>query len=222
MKNGALRGLIQFILALAVVIVLDKYYFTMLGLIKLNPTGNMENVAILVKYVIEFLVAVIIYRDEIFSGKSRFNKSLLTSSIIALVTFIVMVVFTLIVKKVLLNFDMKVSGEFINYFAQQMTFDSALSMIINCFIKPCLIASIFVLGVSNVISKEIIGMFFSGLCYGLYLYFLVRVDYLQLIIPVVNVVALTYLYKSTGNIYTCFITFILYNLCGGLLLSYIV
>lgn len=222
MKNGALRGLIQFILALAVVIVLDKYYFTMLGLIKINPTGNMENVAILVKYVIEFLVAVIIYRDEIFSGKSRFNKSLLTSSIIALVTFIVMVVFTLIVKKVLLNFDMKVSGEFINYFAQQMTFDSALSMIINCFIKPCLIASIFVLGVSNVISKEIIGMVLSGLCYGLYLYFLVRVDYLQLIIPVVNVVALTYLYKSTGNIYTCFITFILYNLCGGLLLSYIV
>ena len=222
MKNGALRGLIQFILALAVVIVLDKYYFTMLGFIKINPTGNMENVAILVKYVIEFLVAVIIYRDEIFSGKSRFNKSLLTSSIIALVTFIVMVVFTLIVKKVLLNFDMKVSGEFINYFAQQMTFDSALSMIINCFIKPCLFASIFVLGVSNVISKEIIGMVLSGLCYGLYLYFLVRVDYLQLIIPVVNVVALTYLYKSTGNIYTCFITFILYNLCGGLLLSYIV
>ena len=221
MKNGALRGIIQFILALAVVIVLDKFYFTMLGKVNIHPSGSMYNVATFVKYLLEFIVAVIIYREEIFSGKSRFNKSLLTSSIIALVTFIVMVVFTLITKKVLLNFDMIVPGSFVNYFAQTMTFDSALQMIINCFIKPCLIASIFVLGISNIISKEMLGMVVSGLCYGLFLYFLMKYNYLQLIIPVVNVVALTYLYKSTGNIYTCFITFILYNLCGGLLLSYI-
>ena len=225
MKNGALRGIIQFILALAVVIFLEKFYFALLGKINIYPSGNMYNVSVLIKYLIEMIVTVIIYHGDIFAGKSRFNKSLLTSSIIALVTFIVMVVFTLILKKVLLNFDIKVTSNFVNYFAQTMTFDRALEMIISCFLKPCLVASIFVLGISNIISKEYVCMLVSGIAYGAFLLFMMNLNLnscVYLAIPVVNVVALTYLYKSTGNIYTCFITFILYNLCGGLLLSYII
>ena len=105
MKNGAIRGIIQFILALAVVIFLDKFYFMLLGKVNFKPTGSLYSVMYLVKFIIELIVVVIIYHEEIFAGKSRFNKSLLSSSIIALVTFIVMVVFTLILEKVLHGFQ---------------------------------------------------------------------------------------------------------------------
>lgn len=224
MKNGALRGIIQFILALAVVILLEMFYPTIIAKLKINATGSTKDIIYFVKYLIELIIVVVIYHGEVFTGKSRFNKSLLSSSIIALVTFIVMVVFTLILKKVLLTFNISDSSNFINYFAQTMTFERALVMIIECFIKPCLLCSIFVLGISNIISKEYAGMLIAGLAYGAFLMFLNHINFnscLYLTIPVVNVIALTYLYKSTGNIYTCFITFILYNLCGGLLLSYI-
>lgn len=224
MKSGALRGIIQFILALAVVILLEMFYPTIIAKLKINATGSTKDVVYFIKYLIELIIAVVIYHGDIFAGKSRFNKSLLSSSIISLVTFIVMVVFTLILKKVLLSFNINDSSGFINYFAQTMTLERALSMIINCIIKPCLICSIFVLGISNIISKEYLGMLIAGLAYGAFLMFTMSISLsscLSLTIPVVNVIALTYLYKSTGNIYTCFITFILYNLCGGLLLSYI-
>ena len=225
MKNGAIRGIIQFILALAVVIFLDKFYFMLLGKVNFKPTGSLYSVMYLIKFIIELIVVVIIYHEEIFAGKSRFNKSLLSSSIIALVTFIVMVVFTLILEKVLHNFGINATQDFVNYFAQTMTFDSALQMIITCFLKPCLYTSIFVLGISNIISKEYLGMLISGILYGVFILFMMNNlhlnSFLSIIIPMVNIIALSYLYKSTGNIYTCFITFILYNLCGGLLLSYI-
>ena len=225
MKNGAIRGIIQFILALAVVIFLDKFYFMLLGKVNFKPTGSLYSVMYLIKFIIELIVVVIIYHEEIFAGKSRFNKSLLSSSIIALVTFIVMVVFTLILEKVLHNFGINATQDFVNYFAQTMTFDSALQMIITCFLKPCLYTSIFVLGISNIISKEYLGMLISGILYGVFILFMMNNlhinSFLHIIIPMVNIIALSYLYKSTGNIYTCFITFILYNLCGGLLLSYI-
>ncbi len=225
MKNGALRGIIQFILALAVVIFLDKFYFLLLGKMNFKPTGSLYSVMYLVKFIIELVVVIIIYHGEIFAGKSRFNKSLLSSSIIALVTFIVMVVFTLILEKVLHGFGIKASQDFVNYFAHTMDFDSALQMIIKCFLKPCLYTSIFVLGVSNIISREYLAMLISGILYGVFILFMMNNlhvnSFLQIIIPMVNIASLSYLYKSTGNIYTCFITFILYNLCGGLLLSYI-
>ncbi|MCR5483657.1 MAG: hypothetical protein K6E99_04585 [Bacilli bacterium] len=225
MKNGALRGIIQFILALAVVIFLDKFYFLLLGKMNFKPTGSLYSVMYLVKFIIELVVVVIIYHGEIFAGKSRFNKSLLSSSIIALVTFIVMVVFTLILEKVLPGFGINANQEFVNYFAHSMNFDSALQMIIKCFLKPCLYTSIFVLGVSNIISREYLAMLISGILYGVFVLFMMNNlhvnSFLQIIIPMVNIASLSYLYKSTGNIYTCFITFILYNLCGGLLLSYI-
>jgi membrane protease YdiL (CAAX protease family) len=225
MKNGAIRGIIQFILALAVVIFLDKFYFMLLGKVNFKPTGSLYSVMYLIKFIIELIVVVIIYHEEIFAGKSRFNKSLLSSSIIALVTFIVMVVFTLILEKVLHNLGINATQDFVNYFAQTMTFDSALQMIITCFLKPCLYTSIFVLGISNIISKEYLGMLISGILYGVFILFMMNNlhinSFLHIIIPMVNIIALSYLYKSTGNIYTCFITFILYNLCGGLLLSYI-
>jgi len=225
MKNGALRGIIQFILAIVVVIFLEKFYFMLLGKVNIHPTGSSYQVANFIKVILEFVTVVIIYHGEIFAGKSRFNKSLLSSSIIALVTFIVMVVFTLILEKVLHGFGIKASQNFINYFASKMTFESALEMIINCILNPCLYTSIFVLGISNIISKEYLGMLVSGIVYGVFILFMMNNlhlnSFLSIIIPMVNIMALSYLYKSTGNIYTCFITFILYNLCGGLLLSYI-
>ena len=225
MKNGALRGIIQFILALAVVIFLDKFYFLLLGKMNFNPTGSLYSVMNLVKYILELVVVVIIYHGEVFAGKSSFNKSLLSSSIIALVTFIVMVVFTLILEKVLPGFGINANQDFVNYFAHTMDFDSALQMIIKCFLKPCLYTSIFVLGVSNIISREYLSMLISGIVYGAFILFMMNNlhlnSFLQIIIPMVNIASLSYLYKSTGNIYTCFVTFILYNLCGGLLLSYI-
>ena len=75
MKNGALRGIIQFILALAVVILLEMFYPTIIAKLKINATGSTKDIIYFVKYLIELIIVVVIYHGEVFMGKSRFNKS---------------------------------------------------------------------------------------------------------------------------------------------------
>lgn len=225
MKQGALKGIIQFVITLGFMVLLELFFFSVLSHFGLKITGSLVPVMGLVKYVLILAVVLIVYHGDIFVGKSRFNKSLLTSLIIAIVTLIVMVVLTIIVRKVLNGFDIPVDLGFTNYFNGPMTFNRALDMIINCFIKPCLICSIFVLGISNIIRKEFIAMLLSGVAYCVYLAFMSHIPFdmslLYLLIPVVNVIALTYLYKSTGNIFTCIVTYVLYFLCGSLIIGYL-
>lgn len=225
MKQGALKGIIQFVLTLGIMILLELFFFSVLSHFGLHFSGSMQSVMNLVKYIIILAVTLIVYHGDIFLDKSKFNRSLLTSLIVAVVTFIVMVVFTVLIRKILNGFDITVGYGFTNYFNGSMTFERALDLIINCFIKPCLVCSIFVLGISNIIRKEFVAMLLSGIAYGAYLAFMNHVPFdmnlVYLLIPVVNVVSLSYLYKSSGNIFTCIVTYIIYFLFGSVLLSYI-
>ena len=226
MKRDALRGIIQFILSLGIVIIFELFFFSILGRFGLHFKDNAYTIMNLVKYIIEFvIVGVVIYHGDIFAGKENFKRSLFSSIIISLVTFIVMVVFTIILQKVLKLFDITISNGFVNYFNESLTMNRALEIVISCFIKPCLICSIFVLGISNIIRKEVVAILTSGIGYAIFLILLnhlpIDKTLVFLLVDVINMFALTYLYKSTGNIYTCFITYIIYIMCGSLLISYV-
>ena len=152
--KSKVMSILQLILSIAVIVLLNMYYFTLLKLFHLNLSGDSYIIADTIKYLIMSMIVFIIYHKEIKSGKNKFNRHLLNRVIYSVACFVFLVVITIVVREALKYFGHDPMYHFTNYFNQSFTLNFVLSLIINAIFIPFLLCIVFPLGFSNIFKKS--------------------------------------------------------------------
>lgn len=227
--KGKAAGIVQLILSILLYILINTFYFKVLGAVGLHFTGLAYTIANFVKYVLITLVVFVIYMRNIKAGQHKFSKTFLNSFIYCIACFIFLIVVTIVLHK-LLNYlgnprGISVGYNFTNYFASRFTLSFALDLIVEAIFMPFLLCIIFPLGFSNIFKKSTSASVLAGLTYGIIyaiqLNSTFEVALFLSITPAVIVLMLTYLYKTNQNIWSVVITYICYVLFGLFAINYI-
>jgi len=227
MKKGTGKGIIQLGLSILIMVLFQMFYFKVLSLVGLKLEGMAYEIADLIRYVLVALIVVIIYHGNIKSGRSRFDKSILNSIIYAISCFIILVLITIGIHELINKFAHVVIGySFTNYFDLTFSVGLIFRLIKEVIIIPFLLCIIFPLGFSNIIKSSVGASLFAGITYGVINALLLHTDlqnaiYLS-VTPALVVFSLTYLYKANNNIWTVYITYVLYVLFGTFAIGYLV
>jgi len=229
MKNN-MKGIIQLALSILVYILLDHYFFFILGKVGLHLKGTAWLIANTIKYLLISGIIFAIYYGNIRHGQNKFNKAMLNNIIYSVACFVFLVVVTIVLHN-LINYIGKPRGieigyHFTNYFNQRFTLSFALNLIIECVFMPFLLCVIFPLGFSNIFKRSGTASFLSGLTYGV-IYAINLNTYFERalllsITPAILIMLLSYLYKTNQNIWSVIVTYALYVLIGAFAINYIV
>ena len=124
------------------------------------------------------------------------------------------------------NGHVAIGYSFTNYFNQTFSVGLVFKLIKEVVIIPFLLCIIFPLGFSNIIKNSIGASLISGLTYGVIYALGLHVDLQSAIYysitPALVVFSLTYLYKANNNIWSVYITYVLYVLFGTFAIGYLV
>ena len=227
MKKGTGKGIIQLGLSILIMVLFQMFYFKVLSLARINLDGILYEIADLIRYILVTFIVVVIYFGNIKSGRSRFDKSLLNSLIYAIACFVVLVLITIGIHEVINRFcHVGLGYSFTNYFNMSFSVGLMFRLIKEVIIIPFLLCIIFPLGFSNIIKNSFGASLLAGLVYGIINALGLHVD-LQTAIycsitPALVVFSLTYLYKANNNIWSVYITYVLYVLFGSFAIGYLV
>ena len=226
MKNESVKGIIQLVLGVLLCYVFENYFFILLGKVGLHFSGDLYIIMNAVRYAIMCVIVYIIYQSKIRSSKNKFNKSIITSAIFSIGSFVLLVFVNFILHKAIGSFHPIDGYGFANYFIQPFNVWAALSILVNVVFKPFLLVVLFCLGISNIIRKVWPTVFISGILYGI-MYALninapFEVAFWYAIIPACVIGLSTYFYKTTQNIWMVYIAYVLYIGCGLFVLRYFV
>lgn len=228
MKSKVL-AIIELLISILLYILVDTYFFKVLGMIGLHFSGISYTIANFIKYLLICLIVFAIYYRNIKAGKRAFGKTWLNSLIYCVACFAFLIIVTILLHD-FLNYianprGISISYNFTNYFNKHFTLSSALDLVIEAIFMPFLLCIIFPLGFSNVIKKYSTASITSGLVYGVIygisLNKTFETAFYLSITPAFIVVLLTYLYKTNQNIWSVIITYICYVLFGIFAISYI-
>lgn len=231
MKKTSGKGLVELFLSIGIILIFHFFYFKVLSMIGINFSGISYEIANFIKYLLMCFIIFGIYHGKINSGKSKFNKSIFNSLIYSIACFIVLIIITVLLHRVLNAFT-EVTGfthvyNFSNFFNRQFSITTILSLVIEVIFIPFLMCVIFPLGISNVIKAKGSAALLSGILYAI---FYIVINYsgisimyaiLTSIIPAVVMIFLTYLYKTNGNIWTVIVTYSMYLLFGIFAINYL-
>jgi membrane protease YdiL (CAAX protease family) len=98
-------------------------------------------------------------------------------------------------------------------------------MAIDLVFIPFIVTVIYVLGVSNIIKNKTTASVVSGILYGV-IHIMnyncsLECSFFIVLIPSIIIMLLTYLYKTTNNIWMVFISYILFKGLGYQILRYL-
>ena len=143
-----------------------------------------------------------------------------------IIIIVLMVFVNYLLHKVVGTFHPVNGYGFTNYFNDSFSISYALGLITEIILKPFLVVVIFSLGVSNILKHTGTAALVSGLLYGVVMMLGLNCSIDQafwiVLIPSLIVMLVTYLYKSTGNIWMVYIAYALYVGCGFHVLRYFV
>ena len=135
---------------------------------------------------------------------------------------------TYLANKIVTGIDKAYAYSFYNYLDSKFTINSLITTAIDVLAKPFVTTVIFVLGVSNIIKKTPTASLVSGLLYIAYVVFTVGYNcsidraIMLTLVPSITIMLLTYLYKTTNNIWMVYISYALYILLGIQVVRYFV
>ena len=226
MKKGTGKGIIQLLLSIAVMVLFQLFYFKVLSIAGLHLSGMAYEIADLIRYVVVTLIVVIIYHGNIRAGRSKFNKNFLNSLIYAIACFVVLVLITIGIHTLVNKYSgVHIDYSFTNYFAKTFEVGLIFRIIKEVIIIPFLLCIIFPLGFSSIIKNSFAASFLAGLTYGIIYAIGLHVSFESAIFlaltPALVVFSLTYLYKANNNIWTVYITYVLYILFGSFAINYL-
>ena len=226
MKNESWKGLIQIVLGTLLCFAFEKYFFPLLGKFGLHFSGDLYLIMNAIKYALMCIVVYIIYQTKIRSSKNKFNKSLITSAIFSIGSFVLLVFVNYILHKGIGSFHPLDGYGFSNYFGHSFNLATFLSILVNVVFKPFLMIIIFCLGTANIIRKVWHSAIISGLLYGLFYIICLNAQFEYAfwlaLIPSIIVGLSTYFYKSTQNIWMVYIAYVMYVGLGVFVLGYFV
>jgi hypothetical protein len=220
-----LVNFIKLFLSILIIFFIEEYFFKLMGLIGI--TLHKTALVSLIIYLLEFILIYIIYNKEVSSAfgkfQNKFGSNVIYSLIAFIVLFISMMITNYIVKLIAANLQMPYDGlNFINIFNKSFDFDLIVLFITKIIIVPFVKVVIFVLGVNNLVKGKA-GMFMSALTYALYEGFLIGGNFGTVFINIIDefvlFLILSYIYRNNSNIAFSIITFILYGLLSGLLIT---
>jgi len=226
MKNDSVKGIIQLVLAVLFCYAFEHFFFWALGKIGLHFSGDMYLIMNTIKYAILCVIVYIIYQSKIKSSKNKFNKSIITSAIFSIGSFVLLVFVNFILHKAIGTVHALDGYGFSDYFSQSFNLGLALNLIVNVIFKPFLLVVVFCLGVSNIVRKVWPCSILAGILFGLFYAFnlnaSIETAFWLSIIPSCVVLLSTYFYKTTQNIWMVYISYVLYIGCGIFVLRYFV
>ena len=226
MKKGTGKGIIQLALSIAIVVIFQLFFFKVLSFFGVHLSGMAYEIADLVRYVIATLIIVIIYHGNIRAGRRGFNKNFLYSLIYAIACFVVLVLITIGIHTLVNKYSgVHIDYSFTNYFVKTFEIGLVFRIIKEVIIMPFLLCIIFPLGFSNIIRNSFAASLISGLTYGIIYAIGLHTSFESAIFlsltPALVVFSLTYLYKANNNIWTVYITYVLYVLFGSFAINYL-
>lgn len=229
MKSKTL-AIIQLVMSILLYVLVDGYFFKVLGLFGLHFKGLAYEIANTIKYLLITLVIFVIYYKNIKAGKTKFGKTWINSLIYCVACFVFLILVTIVLHD-FLNYignprGISIGYKFTNYFDNRFTLSFALNLVVECIFMPFLLCIIFPLGFSNVIKKSSTASLVSGLTYGIVYGVMLHTSFENAIFysltPAILVALLTYLYKTNQNIWSVIVTYICYVLFGIFAINYIV
>ena len=224
MKNDSVKGIIQLVLSVLVYYVLENYFFFLLGKVGIHLEGDVYNYACFGRYLLICVIVYFIYRSNIHGSKSKFSRSFITSAIFSVGSFVLLVFVNFLLHKLIGTIHPLDGYGFTNYFSHKFDISYALGLIIDIILRPFLLVVIFTLGVSNIIKNIGCAAVVSGILYGVIMMLgyncSIEAVFWLVLVPSLIVMLMTYLYKSTGNIWMVYIAYALYVGCGFYVLRY--
>lgn len=226
MKKGTGKGIIQLALSILIVVLFQLFFFKVLSFFGIHLSGMAYEIADLVRYIVVTLIVVIIYHGNIKSGRRGFNKNFLNSIIYAVACFVVLVLITIGIHTLVNKYSgVHIDYSFTNYFVKTFEIGLVFRIIKEVVIIPFLLCIIFPLGFSNIIKNTFAASILAGLVYGIIYAIGLHTSLNQAIFlsltPALVVFSLTYLYKANNNIWTVYITYVLYVLFGSFAINYL-
>lgn len=227
-KNESLKGILKLVLSIVIYIFIDNYLFDVLDKIGIHFTGDLGNYLRSARWLLICAFLFVIYRGEILASKSRYNKSPIVNVIFCIGAFVMLVFATYLCNKIVVGIDKAYVYTFTNFLEEKFSINHLIGTAIDVIARPFVVTVIFVLGVSNIIKKTGVASLISGVLYILYMVFAVgyncSIDRAIMItlVPSITIMLLTYLYKTTNNIWLVYISYALYILLGVQVLRYFV
>ena len=226
MKSDGIKGVLQLVLSIVLYFLIDNYLFWLLGKIGIHFTGDLYNIASLVKYIVICLFIYLIYRPQIHASKNKFVKSLLVSGIFAVGSAVLLVFVNFLLHRLIGTFHDLGGYNFVNYFGSAISLSSIIIIIINVILIPFIVIAIFPLGVSNIIKSPIGAALISGVLYGLVyafgLHMSIENAFWITLIPALIMMLITYIHKTAQNIWMVYISYVLYVGLGLFVLRYFI
>ena len=226
MKKDSIKGILQLIFSVLIYYLIDNYLFMLLGKIGIHFTGDTYIIATLIKYIFICLCIYLIYRSQIHASKNKFMKSLLVSGIFAVGCAVLLVFVNFLLHKFIGTFHNMGGYNFVNYFNSSVTLSSILLIVINVILIPFIVITIFPLGVSNIVKSNFGASLIAGVLYGLVcalsLHASIEYAFWSVLIPSLIMALITYIQKTTQNIWMVYISYVLYVGLGLFVLRYFI
>lgn len=227
--KSKVMSIVQLVLSILLYILVDAYFFKVLGVVGLHFKGLAYEVANFIKYLLITIIVFVIYYRNIKAGKTKFGKTWINSFIYCVACFVFLILITILLHD-LLNYlanprGITIGYNFTNYFTKRFTLSFALKLIIEIIFMPFLLCIIFPLGISNIIRKSSTATLVSGISYGIIHAIMLHTTFESAlflsITPGVLIALLTYLYKTNQNIWSVIVTYICYVCFGIFAINYI-
>jgi hypothetical protein len=229
--NKGFAYLIKLIISIAVLVFASKYYYWFLNLIGIKTNG-LSNLTLdllnVLLYFIIFLAIYIIYKEEIRSGFNRFRHKFASNILYCLMAFVITLILVIITNylcKALANsFHLSYYGiSYLNIFNKTLDLNLIIIFIKSAILLPIIYVAVFVLGVNNLCDGNI-GIILSGLLFAAFIAYIDKYTGIGNII--INVMPrfilfciLAYIYRKNNNIAFSIVTYILFMLLAGLLVT---
>ena len=219
---------IKLFLSILIILFLEEYFFKVIALIGINIEKT--NTISLIIYILEAILIYIIYNSELKSAFSKYQNKFANNILYSLISFIVifmaMIITNYIVKLIANNLNSTYHGlSFINIFNEEFNFNLLITFIKSIIIIPFIKVCIFVLGINNLIKGKS-SIVISGITYALYEGLSIGGSFGAVFIDCIDefvlFMLLSFIYKKNSNIAFSIVTFILYELLSGLLLTKVI
>lgn len=223
---------IKLALGILILIFTEKYFFMLLSLLGINIVVASNITKSLINLLMYLLIAVmvsLIYKAEIKSAFSKFKRktasNLLYCLIAFLVIFIVIVITNYICKSIANSFKLAYYGiNYLSIFNKEFNLDLMLIIIKQILLIPFIYVVVFVLG-SSLLFDGKLSIFFSGLFYASFVAF-TNYSALGWGSIIINVIprfllfaCLAYINKKNNNIAISIITYMIFILLSGFLIT---
>lgn len=223
--KGKTAGFIKLIISIGLMLLFHYFYFDILSLIGIKLSGNMIDVANLIKYLLLACITFGMYFTTIKSSRNRYDKSFFSSILYSLVCLVFLVVVTILVNQGLKSMGKPIPYMFTNYFNIPLSIGYICKFVSEVILIPFILVMIFPLGFSQSIKNGLTASILAGLSYGIVYGLLnslsLEVMLTNCITPAIIIAFLTGLYRNIKNIWTVYITYACYILFGIFILGYL-